>query len=639
MTTEEKTDAAEPSWQESIELLDQLPGLPLEERVEVIERLVRNSSPGIRGRALRMGAAVLSDDVLTSYLRNDGDGVIRNSGLEMLKMRGNKGFALAVQLLSDPDFDVALQAVLILDHIKDPRALEPLRAQLRHSDPNVVQAVITAIGQLGDARTIPDLLPFLKADSWLQIAAVEALGDIRSPVAVDALQALLTDLIIGPIAAEALARIGGPQAFRCLAEHWLRFQQELDAETTLGLLAHILEGLEVTPAPVPGFLDSLVENLDHEQTEVQLAVGRCLLVLGPGDQDARCLALLVTHTQHNTLLPACLARRTDLLPGLLAAPDVRRAWGFLLCSRYPNAVPVAELAAALSPPLETGWLELIVEALEEIREREVSEALLNLYLALPPERRGDLTPLFRKHQEHLRSILEERDDLPLDGQLVLAALLGEPSESVVRRIEALNQQDRLRVIGQLSDQEAVVRRLPWARWLAEKPEVYASLAAEVAVEAGLRDLLPPLRVRLAESPSPELIRAMGELGDRESVPIMVEILHSGRVEFEPVILESLGRIGGPEVRQALREAASTEDAGRARIAYKALSLCATEDDDAFFRQAVNHNDWYIRLACADVLGRFQRPENLAVLAQLAADPVPIVAQRALSFLESEGGAK
>jgi HEAT repeat protein len=639
MTTEPRNTTEEPSWQESIELLDRLPSLPLEERVEVLERLVRNSSPGIRGRALRMGAAVLSDDVLTAYLRNDADGVVRNAGLEMLKMRGNKGFALAVQLLSDPDYDVALQAVLILDHLKDPRALEPLRAQLRHSDPNVVQAVITGIGQLGDARTIPDLLPFLKADSWLQVAAVEALGDIRSPVAVEPLKPLLTDLIVGPIAAEALARIGGPQAFRCLSEHWLRFQQELDAETSLGLLAHVLEGLENPPPDVEGIRESLVEHLEHEQKEVQLASARCLLAMGPGPEDSACLEMLVTHTQHKTLLPACLAKRTDLLPGMLTAPDVRRAWGFLLSARFPTAAPVDSLVQALQPPLEPEWLELIVEALEEVRERRVSEALLSLYLQLPAERRGLLAPLFTKHREHLEPILKERADLPPDGRLVLCALLGEAAESVAEHIEEMDQKDRLRVIAQLSDHEGIVRRLPWERWLKEKPEIYSSLAAEVAVEAGLRELLLPLRELLANSPTPELVRAMGELGDRESVPTMVDLLHSQGVEFEPVILESLGRIGGPEVRQALREAAADGGAERARIAYKALSLCATEDDDAFFRRAVDHSDWYVRLACADVLGRFQRPENLAALAQLAADPVPIVAQRALSFLESEGGVK
>ncbi len=42
----------------------------------------------------------------------------------------------------------------------------------------------------------------------------------------------------------------------------------------------------------------------------------------------------------------------------------------------------------------------------------------------------------------------------------------------------------------------------------------------------------------------------------------------------------------------------------------------------------------VRLACVEVLGRFSRAENLESLTRLAADPMAIVAQRALSFLES-----
>ncbi|MCB1055518.1 MAG: HEAT repeat domain-containing protein, partial [Acidobacteria bacterium] len=267
--------ASEATWDECIQLLDRLPTMPLDQRVEAITRLIRNPSPGVRSRALRMGAAVLSDDILTGYLRNDADGVLRNAGLEMLKMRGSRGFALAVELLRDPDDDVVLQAVLVLDHLKDPRALESLRAQLRHPDLNVVQAVIVAIGHLGDARTIPDLLPFLEGDSWLQLAAVEALGDIRSPVAVQPLAGLLTDLMVGPLAAEALARIGGAQAFRRLAHHWLRFQQDLDAETMLGLLSYVLEGLPRFPAAIDGLRPSLVEHLRDGGAE-RLPAARCL---------------------------------------------------------------------------------------------------------------------------------------------------------------------------------------------------------------------------------------------------------------------------------------------------------------------------------------------------------------------------
>lgn len=630
----------EPLWQECIELLDRLPALPREERLEAIQRLVRNPSPGIRGRALRMGAALLSDDTLTRYLRNDADDVLRNAGLEMLKMRGGRGFSLAVSLLKDPDPDVALQAVLVLDHLKDPRALEPLRAQLRHSDPNVVQGVIVSIGHMGDARSIPDLLPFLKADAWLQLAAVEALGDLRSPQAVTPLSGLLTDLMVGPLAAEALARIGGPRAFRALSKHWLRFRDELEPETSLGLLAHVLEGLRRPPAAAGGGLRrSLAQQLGGDHAAVRFAAARCLLALGPGAEDGAALELLVDRQRDGLLLPACLAHRVDLLPTLLAADDHRRAWGFLLATRHPKKVPVEELAASLRGDLEPGWLELVVEAMEKLRGRPVAEALLDLFIRLPIPDRAVLAPALPAHRKQLLALVAERDDVSEEVELVLQARLGRSPRRAAERLGALPRPNRLRVLAQLSDQSELMRGLPWQQWLDRDPGSYGPVAVEATVEVGLRELAPTLRRLLVQDPTPELIRAMGELGDRESVPALVELLGTADAELRAVILESLGRIGGPEVRSTLRRVAQGADEDQMRIAFKALSLCATEEDDAFFRDAVGHEDWYVRLACAEVLGRFQRPDNLAALAQLASDPSTIVAQRALGYLEPEAGGR
>lgn len=631
--------AAEPEWYECIELLDRLPAMKKGERVEAIERLVRNASPGIRGRALRMGAALLSDDALTAYLRNDADDVLRNAGLEMLKIRGSRGFSLAQQLLKDPDPDVSLQAVLVLDHLKDPRALEPLRAQLTHSDPNVVQAVIVSIGHLGDARSIPDLLPFLSSDPWLQAASVEALGDIRSAAAVPALTKLLTDLMVGPLAAEALARIGGLRAFRALVDHTLRFAEELDPESSLGLLAHVLEGLRKPPAEVAGLRPFLARYLREGTPSERSAAARCLLCLGPGNEEREALELLVLRQHEPKLLPACLAFRPDLAAQLLGQEDVRRAWGFLLCGRYPKQVPVAALAEALRRPMDAEWLDLVVDPLCKIREPEVSAALLDLFRRLPTASRAILGPVLQSHRKHLTTLIEERTDLSQEIRLVLRAWLGgQAASSIAESIIDLPREGRVEVLSHVADQPEVVRDLPWRRWLENDPQRFCPLAVEAAVEAGMRDLVPILRELLREAPSPELIRAMGELGDRESVPALLSLLKQD-TELAPVILESLGRIGGPEVRKALRAATGNGDEDRARIAFKALSLCATEEDDQFFRGHVGHKDWYVRLACAEVLGRFQRPANLAALAQLASDPSTIVAQRALAFLEAEGTTK
>src|ERR1700689_1672945 len=127
MSRGEGLDAREPTWEECMELLDRLPSMPAAGRGAALERLLRNSSPGIRERALRLGAAILSDDVLVDMLRDDADAVLRNAGLEILKIRGSRSYPIAIRLLRDTESDVVLQAVLLLDHLRDPRALSTLR--------------------------------------------------------------------------------------------------------------------------------------------------------------------------------------------------------------------------------------------------------------------------------------------------------------------------------------------------------------------------------------------------------------------------------------------------------------------------------------------------------------------------------
>jgi HEAT repeat protein len=631
MTTLEPVPSPPPSWEECMELLEQLPSLPLDERAAAIERLTRNSSPGIRERALRAGAAVFSDEQLTIYLRNDSDAVLRNLGLEVFKLRGGRSFGVALRLLKDDDPDVVLQAVLILDHLRDPRALEPLRGALTHPDPNVVQAAILAIGRLGNARSIPDLLPFLAGDPWLQMASVQALGDLRSPVAIKPLTELLTDLLAGSMAAEAIARIGGASAFRVLAAHWMLYGEQLEAEEVLGLLAHVLEGLSGLPAPFPGLAEALATRLADPALEVRTSAARCLLTVGPGPWDDAAIAVLAGAGLGTTLPPA-LARRRDLIARLLDNPGDPRAWGFHLAARYPRSAPAEAVYPALAGSDAAELLPAAVPALTRLRHPEIGRELLALHLRLSPEGRTALEPALSHHRSDVQAALAAMSTGvdPIE-RLVLGARLGASEGEVADGILALAPDERRAAIAQLADVAAAMRLLPWETWLGEEPERYSDLAAEVANAAGLRELLPTLRARTAEHPTPALVRALGELRDRDSLPVLLNLL-SARRELYPLVLESLGRIGGPEARSALADAARQAAAGEARLAYRALSLCATEDDSALFRDAATHPDWYVRLACADVLTRFARPENMAPLALLAGDPVPAVAHRALSSL-------
>jgi HEAT repeat protein len=614
-------------------LLDRLPAMTMGERTDAIQLLLRNPSPGVRERALRVGAAVLPQDTLAEYLRDGADAVLRNAGLQILKLRGARSFGLAVDLLQDEDPDLVLQAVLLLDHLRDPRGMEPLRGALGHADSNVAQAAIVAIGHLGDARAITDLLPFLEADIWLRMAAVQALGDLRSPQAVRPLARLLTDLMIGPVAAEALARIGGGRAFRTLGGHWLRYQDQLDPETMLGLLAHVAEGLARPPRPWDELRASLAERMRDPYAEVRVSAARCLLAMGAGPEDAEALNRLAGAAREAVPLPTCLARRGDLIPTLIERRGIQRHWGYLLAARHPRQVEIAGLAAALESETDPRLLAPLATLLGRLREAALAAPLLELYLRQPPEARSDLAPALLAHRQAVEEAADRRGDLEPREALVLASHLGASVAAIVDGIEALDDSQRAEVITQLADRGDVLQRLPWESWLESAPEIYADLAARVAVQAGLRELLPALRQALEQRPNPELILAAGELADRDSVAALLAILDSSAAGLRPLVIESLGRIGGPEARRALRRLTAVDEPALQRHAFRALATCAADEDEALFRSAATHEDWLVRLACADVLGRFSRPQNLETLTQLAADPVAIVSQRAISYLE------
>ncbi|MBV8202720.1 MAG: HEAT repeat domain-containing protein [Acidobacteria bacterium] len=805
------------SWDGAMRLLEALPAMTLAERGEQVELLVRNASPSVRERALHLGANLLSEERIAEHLRNEHDAVLRNAGLEMLKLRGVRSFALAVRLLADPEPDVVLQAVLLLDHLRDPRALEALRGVLAHPDLNVAQAAILAIGRLGDARSIPDLQPFLAADPWLQMAAIQALGDLRSHRAVADLARLLGDPVAGAIAAEALARIGGIAACRALIAHWLGQAGQLDDASLLGLLAHALEGLPRSAAvpadrpaigrilkalrerlgdpakglaagraagpaaegaaagpaaeraadraagPAAGRRDRRSQGSHRDRPEVRAAAARCVLALGPSGSDQAALAVLAALADdadadaddgadagrgaagvhgagagegdgdaggaavygEAARLPQVLRRRPDLAAALLRRPGIAAAWGLQLAALHPRRVAAAEVLGALAgragaagrasaagqagaapragtagqagapnqtgAPPATSWPPLAVAAAVRFLGRvppaqapdEIGPAVLRLYLGLPAERRAELVPLLRRFRVAVRRSLaalpapeaveaseaaegpgksktadasgaskasrtaetSATPEITAVDRVVLGALLGGPGgpglpgghpRAVAAEMARLPVAGRLAAIVQLAAHRPVMRALPWAAWLREAPEAHAAAAAEAAVASRLGELLPLLRAlppRLAE---PALVRAFAELADGEAVPWLLAVLERVAVpplkpELRPLVLESLGRIGGTAARRALA-AAALDRSAESRLAYRALAACATAEDAPLFRAAVTHPDWYVRLACAEVLGRFAAPEDMASLARLAADPVPAVAHRALSCL-------
>lgn len=616
------------------DVLATVPHLPAAQGREVIERLVRDPRPAVRGPALRVGASVLPQKCLVHYLRDGADDQLRNAGREMVKLRGSDGEALAVELLSDSDPDVVLAALEILEHKEHnkTRALEPLRRLLRHTNVNVVQSAVVALGRLGDASVVEDVVPLLDNDLWVRAAVIKALGDLRAKQAVPTLARLLDDAMAGPIAAEALALIGGADARRRLARHWLASQPS--GGYTLEQLARALETAPRPAVAEDGLRAALTRELDSSGPS-RLAAARCVLALGPGPEDEDALGILVGATPRGASLPACLDRRGDLIGQLLTGDDPARTWGLMLACRYPAATPMDAVARVICADDEARLDVPLLEVLRSVRGLPIADALVTLYVSLPDAARASLSPGLRAQGRWVREALRRRrrrTDLDHATRTVLETVVAGSAVAVARALKRLDIETRLSALTHLTDRASVIRRLPWTRWLTEAPDRYATHATRAAASGGLPDIKSTVRRLLTRAPSLPLVALAAELKDRRSVPCLVDVLAQGDPALAPMVLNALGKIGGPRARETLRRIAEQEEPTVARIAVRALSHCAKADDRTVFLDALRHSDWLMRLAALEALSRLLPTDELGVLIPLMGDPVPIVADRARELL-------
>jgi HEAT repeat protein len=600
-------------------------------RPAALEPLLRHPSPLVREPALRVGAAVLPLDRLVAYLRDGSDAVLRNAGLEMLKARGAEMVSIGIGLLQDHDSDVVLQAVLLLDHLRAPRALEALRRSLGHPNPNVVQAVIVAIGHLGSAGAVADLVPFLDADLWLRLAAVQALGDLRSGDAVSPLARLLTDDTVGSVAAESLARIGGGAAFTHLAAHWLREQDSSDS--LLGLLLHVAEeSAERLPA-VEGLQEALNAVLVGARSGSRPEAARCLLTLGPSTGDTEALTALGAAGIEQGALPVCLRRRHDLIGSLLRGKGPSREWGLRLAARHPDHTPPSALATVLAEATGVEHFDALTEALFVADPSRMGPALVSLYARLPREARLRWTPVLEQHRTAIRRALTGGVALPDHIRSILAIVAEPAPEHAAMMLRTTSPDARAEALTHVLKRPDVLRLLPWTQWLEEAPDRYGALAVAVADRGALAGQIEAVRRIARQQPHKELIRLLGRLRDRESASFLAELVEQRAEGLVPFAIAALGNIGGMEARRALREVASA-DTPWARFAFRALADCHTPDDLPFFRTAAGHADWHVRMVSAEVLGRVRLSADLATLLLLAADPMPAVAERAQRVLNA-----
>lgn len=541
--------------------------------------------------------------------------------------------AEALDLLNDKDPEIVIKSVRKLRALRDLRALEPLKMLLNHPALEVVNETILAIGALGDERAIYDLLPFLDSETLLQTSAIEALGQIRSQSAVSYLEKLLPDSIVGPMVAETIAYIGGVTSYKALAKHWLKHGRQLDTENYLSLLKYVLEGISPKIPHINGMCESLSRHLNDPNDSIKTLASCCILASGPCREDMKALSIISDTLADYVQLPPCLKNRKDLAPKLLNGNEKLISWGFQLSALYPKCVSPKNILNAMEKYTNVDDINYIAEVLLKVKDPILAPAVLDLYCKIPWDKRIFLHPVIKLYKKQIRSLLIDYD-IDDETRIIISAYVGVSPVCIALEIMDLPLDSRIFVLSFLTDCKNIMKCMPWSQWLENSPGFYLNVAADATLKSGIKEIFPVLRKIFPSYPVKKLIKSAGTLRDKESVSILLKHLNIESSETRILILESLGRIGGREARQGLKNyIKNCNKNDELRKAIRALSFCATSEDCDFFRELIYNSDWYIRLICSEVLSRYPSYENFQALIKLASDPEKIVSQRTSFFLK------
>lgn len=159
--------------------------------MDVVETMVEDG----RWFVVRNAVAILGEaggeravELVTSSLAHPDARVRREALLSLARVGGEDAGMLVYGMLEDPDPDVRLAAVMAAGALKVERALKPLMALLEdESEPDVLVAVLHALGQLGDPGAVNGIEKravasfFSRPPNDVRIAGYRALLNIGTP--------------------------------------------------------------------------------------------------------------------------------------------------------------------------------------------------------------------------------------------------------------------------------------------------------------------------------------------------------------------------------------------------------------------------------------------------------------------------
>jgi HEAT repeat protein len=650
--------------------LEALPEGPARE--PAILAALEDESPVVRELAIRLAARYIEPPVLGELVADEVHAIRRNAAITALERQGPYAVPHLRTMLVRPEVDVVMFALQMLSRIGDPLAVHGVVPLVRHPDPNVAQAAVEALGQLRHREAVPTLLELLQGDLWLQLAAIDALGEIGDPVAVGPLSALVPDSIVAEPAVAALQRIAAPESLELLLPKLL-IVRERSLRDALLLAIGVVIDLHHEPVPISVRYG---DQIERDPTRDLLAYLEEILKWRPEGSDPLAQAS-ADHRDRASLLRAAtavtvVAGLRSLYPAVLVriATDDDPAWGIGLFRRHPGALSPAlrELlrhddlrvrrGALLAGAFGADDLGRVIEHLEDADGMVRAAACRALGLIGEAKTAPLLIQRLREGDpSEQAAAVEALAEFPEDALLTLESCLGPdvPEPVVIASLQVLSRRGvgrlEARIVELARHRSPAIRKeairaaaqLPGAkpdvvliRALADGHPGIQVEALDLLVQRDHGKTIPTLAALLGASDSLRyhVIRALGQMRAIEAAPKLESLYGRCQLHEQVEIVLAMARIGGPQTAGFLRARLSESEREIRRVAARGLATMVDRTHLSLLLTLAGDPDWCIRAEAARGLGRLGLRECGEALLTLARDVEPAVASTARDGLAS-----
>jgi HEAT repeat protein len=625
-------------------------------------KAVADSSYRVREEALKGICAFPKDLIfprLEELLRDQENANLRTAAMEAFPSYGTEATPFLLRLLKDQDGEVRMFSATILAEIGDPSSVEGLIQVLDDPDENVRHIAAEGLGRIGDARAIAPLIDCLKQDFWIQYPAVIALGNIGDPSAAGHLVGLLDDEMLRQAVIEALGKIGDISVIPVLADI-LSQNDPAVRNDTIASLVNIQRMVKPDGGCLPSIktalnngelIDHLLNSLQDPDPEIKK---NTIIALGWLEEE-RAVGSLLTLIQNYELeeyvVGALVSIGEKAIPELIKAlrnpdPGIRTA-----LIRSITWIGGRDGVRACIPFLRDEYSDVRYQAVLAMSEgldlKDVEDALLELLSDPEPEIRYTLVEILGKSRSGslVEKILPElSSNYPLRRSLAVR-ILGRLKDvracgPLQDLLEEDNDEIRAQVYMALSAIKADQLSLEILIRGISDPSPVVRKSVACSIKTGSREELEGTLIPLLQDPDPDVriaaIAALGKIGHASCIKDLMTCFDSSNKPLRLAIVQAMGCIHDKKSTRFLTGLLKEQDSELKRMAIDSLGQINDRRSTPDLVIALDDSDWGVRSAAIQSLAKLKDRKCAVHILKRLQDPEDIVKKEAILALGTLG---